>query len=117
MKMLDKHYIRLNEQNHIIHAFSDATEQPEKDDIFQHEGGTLLVLIIDGKQATNPQLLNEHQVPLYERKGDKNVSRPIADIEADTPIQEESFDRDAFIDGLIDLAVESFNKSLSSDVS
>ena len=37
LEILYKHYIRLNTNNEIIHAFSDAFEQPEKTDILLKE--------------------------------------------------------------------------------
>lgn len=59
---MSKHYIRINENNHIIHGFSDVFEQPLETDIcINEEGGRHFEL----SSKTNLPLLNEFGRALY----------------------------------------------------
>lgn len=56
-----KHYIRINENNEIIHAFSDAFETAQEGDIAIYTGEVRQLLLL-GK--INPNITNLG-VPLY----------------------------------------------------
>ena len=85
-KMENKHYIRIDNQNRIIHGFSDAFEQPQADDILLNEnGGRQFEMLVDGEWLTNPQLLNEWQVSLYKWNGKKVLKRTEQEVGDDTP--------------------------------
>lgn len=106
---MSKHFIRLagdnnpitKDPNAIVHGFSDEFEQPEPDDVFTHESGgrQFEFYVEDGifNEAlgimeywfTNPNLLNERQIPLFKRVGEKNVVRSQQEIDDDTPISPE----------------------------
>jgi hypothetical protein len=99
-----KHYIRINSNNEIIHAFSDAFEQPEKTDILLKETeerhcqfqvmsdkyiGKYKYKYVDG------EIIEKTEDELYtieERKADKIKqinNKAKADIEAVYPLWEQ----------------------------
>jgi hypothetical protein len=99
-----KHYIRINSNNEIIHAFSDAFEQPEKTDILLKETeerhcqfqvmsdkyiGKYKYKYVDG------EIIEKTEEELYtaeERKADKIKqinNKAKADIEAVYPLWEQ----------------------------
>lgn len=62
MNFLNKHYIRIDEQNNITHGFSDAFEQPQGSDILINDlGGRHFELF----GQINPSIQNEQGVYLY----------------------------------------------------
>ena len=84
--MENKHYIRTDKQNRIVHGFSDAFEQPQADDILLNEnGGRQFEILVDGEWLTNPQLLNEWQVPLYKWNDKEVLKRTEQEVEDDMP--------------------------------
>ena len=90
--MYNKHHIRLAGENHpltkdasaIVHGFSDAFEPPlEGDILINDKGGHQFRLSPDGEE--NPQLRDDHGVPMYAYTDGNVVERSPADIWADRP--------------------------------
>ena len=73
------HYIKLQD-NKMIRGFSDAFEQPEKDDILIAENAGRH-FELDG--AINPPLADEQGVALYKYEKGKVIKRTPAEIDAD----------------------------------
>jgi len=82
----NKHYIRTNDQKHIIDGFSDAFRQPAENDIcINEQGGYQFRLIVDGELTEeNPPLFEGFgAIPLYEWNGSEVVRRAEKDLETD----------------------------------
>ena len=78
----NSHYIRVDEHNRIFAGFSNAFQQPEPDDILINpEGGYQFRLFSDGEE--NPQLIDEHGIPLYRWDGEKVIKRTTEELQAD----------------------------------
>lgn len=79
----NKHYIRIDEQNRIIHGFSDAFEQPQEGDIcINEQGGYQFRLYPNGEE--NPALYEwNYMIPLYKWDGENVVARMQEEIDAD----------------------------------
>lgn len=83
MDIYNKHYIRIDARNRIIHGFSDAFEQPRDGDIcVDEQGGRHFELFSE----INPPLLSELGISLYAWKGNKAVKRSDAEIQADIDV-------------------------------
>ena len=67
----NKHYIRLDSDGYIIHAFSDAFEQPIDGDICIEEHGARQ-LVVNG--VTNPTMFSSNRNPLYRYVNNQIVS-------------------------------------------
>ena len=83
----NKHYIRIDEENRIIHGFSDAFGQPQDGDIcINDKGGYQFRLVIaDGLSEENPPLRDDYGVLLYRWDGEYAVRRSDEELEADRP--------------------------------
>lgn len=85
----NKHYIRINDNNHIIDGFSDAFRQPTETDICINEQGSYQFRLIIGGEFgeltdENPPLFEGMgAIPLYEWNGSEVVRRAESDLEAD----------------------------------
>ena len=80
----NNHYIRLDEQNRIVHGFSDAFESPTENDILINAEGSYQFRLVAGGEE-NPQLCDEYFVPLYIYDNGKIARRSSSDVEADRP--------------------------------
>ena len=82
----NKHYITLDEQNHIVNGFSDAFCQPTDTDICINEhGGYQFRLFPDGEE--NPSLFDWNgMIPLYKWENGEVIKRTEEEIEADRKI-------------------------------
>lgn len=68
---MHKHYIRLNNKNHIIKGFSTAFEQPEENDI----------LIVETKERHyNPAISRDDGLPKYKYINDTWVENTDTDL-------------------------------------
>lgn len=67
----NKHYIRLGSDSYIIHAFSDAFEQPNESDLCIEEHGGRHV-VING--VTNPTMFSSNGNPLYRYIGNQIIN-------------------------------------------
>lgn len=83
MNFYNKHYIRTDDRDVIIHGFSDAFEQPQPSDIcINEQGGRQFRLTPNG--AENPPMRNMQGVALYKWNGEKVVERTEEERQADT---------------------------------
>lgn len=68
----NKHYIRIDADDYIIHGFSDAFEQPRPDDILINEqGGRHFELLGE----INPPLQDIERRYLYRYLGGQNIAK------------------------------------------
>jgi hypothetical protein len=62
---MTRHYIRLDNENNIIHGYSDEFENYQYGDIcIREEGGRQFKLTVNGEDITNPDLFVQ-DIPLY----------------------------------------------------
>lgn len=89
-----KHYIRTNDQNHIIDGFSDAFRQPTETDIcINEQGGYQFRLVINGELTEeNPPIFEGFGIPLYEWNGEV-VRRAEKDLEADRLAEQKKMEK------------------------
>lgn len=77
MNFYNKHYIRIDNENNIVHGFSDAFEQPQEGDILINEqGGRQFEFYINGNiyLGANPSLRDFDGKFLYKWDGKEVVS-------------------------------------------
>lgn len=80
-----EHYIRIDEQNRIIDAFTTAQRLPEKGDIYLHDGGPEVEIF--PRQPGQPLALKNQGtiVWLMVYENGKARNRTKAELEADIP--------------------------------
>ena len=78
----NKHYVRIDTDNLVIHGFSDAFGQPQSTDICINEQGGYQFRLSPGGDE-NPPLRTEDGIPLYIWDGSTVQRRTDAEIEAD----------------------------------
>jgi len=86
--METKHFIRTNENNHIIHRYSTEHEETQAGDIEINVGmhpGRDVCFFVNGEWRTNPPVTNGDGVYLYNWSGTEILERTPQEIEADTP--------------------------------
>lgn len=73
----NKHYIRTNDQSHIVDGFSDAFREPTENDIcINEQGGYQFRLFPSGEE--NPPLFDGLYIPIY-----KYINNEIVEVTAE----------------------------------